>query len=166
MANGLLSQPMVEIKVKIDDSELQSLLKQIIRRVEDMTPVMEDVGEYLAESTKGRFVTSTAPDGSTWPANRPVTLLRKPQGLKPLIGETKTLSTQINYRAGQRFVMLYSTVEYAAVQQFGAEKGQFGKTPRGMLIPWGKIPPRPFLGVSDKDVGEIKQIIRGYIEGD
>ena len=56
-----------------------------------------------------------------------------------------------------------SSLEYAAVQQFGARRGEFGRTRRGAPIPWGDIPARPFLGVSRVDRVEILDILAGYL---
>jgi len=49
------------------------------------------------------------------------------------------------------------------VQQFGAKKGQFGKTRRGAPIPWGNIPARPFLGVSVSDRSDILAILAEHL---
>jgi len=48
---------------------------------------------------------------------------------------------------------------YAAVHQFGAAQGAFGNTSRGSPIPWGDIPARPYLGLSDDDRQEIETFV-------
>lgn len=63
----------------------------------------------------------------------------------------------INHYAGDGFVEIGSPMKYAAVQQFGASKRQFGKAP------WGNIPARPFLGVSGEDRRTILDILQGYL---
>jgi len=83
---------------------------------------------------------------------------------RPLVGEARALSTQIHYRAGQASVEVGSSMEYSAVQQFGAQKGAFGSTKRGAPIPWGDIPARPFLGLSGSDKAAILDIISGYLK--
>ncbi|MHB8921670.1 MAG: phage virion morphogenesis protein [Halothiobacillus sp.] len=50
-----------------------------------------------------------------------------------------------------------------AFQQFGAAEGAFGETTTGHPIPWGDIPARPFIGLSDKDEAEILNIITSYM---
>lgn len=85
-------------------------------------------------------------------------------GKRPLIGESRALSTQIHYRAGQASVEVGSSMEYSAVQQFGAKRGAFGSTRRGAPIPWGDIPARPFLGLSSGDKAAILDIISGYLK--
>ena len=50
-------------------------LAEISRRIGDMSPAMLAIGEALTESTKQRFDTSTAPDGSKWKPNAEGTVL-------------------------------------------------------------------------------------------
>ncbi|HWO99183.1 MAG TPA: phage virion morphogenesis protein [Methylococcus sp.] len=173
------------ITIEIDDREIQTALNQLADQVENLRPVLADIGEYLIQSTKSRFATGTAPDGSPWARNSEVTIgryldryrgSRKKDGSlskrgqaraaakKPLIGETKRLSGEIAPRVGPDTVEVGSALEYAAVQQFGARRGAFGRTRRGAPIPWGDIPPRPFLGISDGDREEILAIIAERLE--
>jgi len=53
---------------------------------------------------------------------------------------------------------------YGAAHQFGMVKGYAGRTRRGAPIPWGNIPPRPFLGLSADDETEIVRILRIYLD--
>lgn len=57
------------------DAEVLSRLQQIARRVDNMAPAMRSIGELLAESTKARFSSSTAPDGQRWKPLADSTLL-------------------------------------------------------------------------------------------
>ena len=49
-----------------------------------------------------------------------------------------------------------STRIYAGAHQFGARRGACGTNKKGAPIPWGDIPARPFLGVSDADKKTIQ----------
>lgn len=174
------------ITISIDDSQIQKALAGLQRKMQDMTPLMRSVGEYLTETTKRRFATGASPDGTLWAPNRPVTIARylgrykssftktgklsktgakRAGAKKPLTGETKALGTTIHYQAGRLQVSIGSALEYSAVQQFGAKKGAFGRTRRGAPIPWGDIPPRPFLGLSGDDEGAIMEKINDYLTG-
>lgn len=169
------------IEVKLDDDAVQAAFTRLVQAGTQMQPLMQEIGEFLAETTKQRFQTSTAPDGSRWEPNTETTYVqlagryksgmnkkgrvtasgaRRLSGKKPLIGETAALSTTINYRAGSDFVEIGSPMAYAAVQQFGAKARSFtgGKTP------WGDIPARPFLGLSGSDREGLLDIIGGYLE--
>lgn len=64
------------ITIEVDDAALLQGLKALRDRVENLRPALKEIGEDLAESTKRRFATSTAPDGSRWAENSDTTLLR------------------------------------------------------------------------------------------
>jgi phage gpG-like protein len=135
------------IGIELDDAVVQKALNDLARHSGDLTRVMRAIGEYLAETTKRRFDTATAPDGTPWPANRPSTLerylgryksshtkkgrlsktgARRAAGKKPLTGETRSLANTIHYSAGRMQVAIGSPMVYSAVQQLGAKKGSFG----------------------------------------
>lgn len=135
------------IDITLDDRAVRQALDRLQKRLGDLTPVMEDIGELIVERTKQRFASSTDPAGRPWKPNSPATLARK-KGKKPLIGETKSLMGENHYRAGRDHVLIFNAMEYAAIHQFGAKKGAYGKTKRGAPIPFDDIPPRPFLPVT------------------
>jgi len=151
------------IKIEIDDRQVLDALRRLQEAGTDLRPAFQALGEYLVESTKRRFAEGRAPDGSPWVPNSPATLARK-RGSRPLIGESRRLGNEIHYRAGPTSLELGSSLEYAAVQQFGARKGQFGRNRRGSPIPWGDIPPRPFLGLSETDQATVLEIIQEHLE--
>ncbi|MHB1183388.1 MAG: phage virion morphogenesis protein [Desulfobulbia bacterium] len=89
---------------------------------------------------------------------------RQVSGKRPLIGESKRLSTEIHFRITDTGVEVGSPLEQSAVMQFGAKKGDFGRTKRGGEIPWGDIPARPFLGFSDEDKVNVLDILQEHLE--
>ncbi|MFN3595274.1 MAG: phage virion morphogenesis protein [Thiobacillaceae bacterium] len=148
------------IDITIDDREVREALERLQRRLSDLSPVMRDIGELLTERAKQRFATSTGPDGKAWAPNAPSTIaaylssyggsFKKRGGLtkqgaaraarkKPLIGESRALSTTIHYQAGRESVTIGSPMVYAAIHQFGGQAG------RGKRV---TIPARPFLPVT------------------
>lgn len=150
------------IRIQIDDRAVLDALRRLQAAGADLRPALYDIGEYLIFSTKRRFGEGKAPDGTPWAPNRPATLARK-RGSKPLIGESKRLGNEFDYLIGANRLEFGSSVEYAAVQQLGARKGQFGTTRRGSPIPWGNIPARPFLGLSDADSNKVTEILNEYL---
>lgn len=167
------------IRVEVDDRRVLDVLGELLRRVGNPRPALKEIGEDLAESTTRRFETSTAPDGSRWEENSDVTLMeylgsrkgsfRKDGGLtskgaarlgakKPLIGETKSLSSQIHYKVLADGVEVGSQMEYAAMQHFGGKKSAFPHL-------WGDIPARPFVGISDDDAASILDTLGDYLAG-
>lgn len=192
------------ITIEIDDRRVLDVLAELAARLDDLTPAMQTIGEYLVGSTKRRFAMSTGPDGVRWAPNSQVTYLRmierahgvtlksgqinrKGAGMamakKPLIGETHRLSSEISAQAGRDSVAVGSPMVYAAVQQFGAKMGAFGRysqvsrwrkfekgdfrkyagTVKGFPIPWGNIPARPFIGLSEADADHVLTIVGEFL---
>jgi phage gpG-like protein len=61
------------IGVEIEDAKAQEALSALAKRGADLRPLMQELDEYLTETTKQRFQTSTAPDGSRWAPKAPAT---------------------------------------------------------------------------------------------
>lgn len=157
------------VVVEVDDRQVRAMLDHLGKLGTNTKPLLQEIGEGLTETTKQRFDTSRAPDGSRWAANTQTTLERflgkfrssfsaktgklskqgaeRASGKKPLVGETGALKTTINYQVGAGFVDIGSPMIYARVQQFGAAARSFS----GGRAPWGDIPARPFLGISADD---------------
>src|SRR5690554_25874 len=152
----------MSIKVTYNDLEIRTALDGLLSKMNDLTPALRDMGEELMLSTKQRFAKSESPDGDAWAPNSPVTLARK-KGTSPLIGESRRLRNEISYSVKNGELLIGSPMVYAAVQHFGASRGQFGKNKRNSPIPWGNIPARPFLGLSDTDKENVLDIIQEHL---
>jgi phage gpG-like protein len=180
-------------EIKMDDAEVQAKLGAVKAKLGNLKPVMAEIGEELIENVKKRFETSTGPDGQAWAPNKESTLLgmlkqtkgnfkkagknaqymggralsakgsRRSGGKKPLIGESKALSSTISYKPSADQLEIGSGLIYSRVQQQGAGKGAFGKTKRNSPIPWGDIPARPYLGFSDEDRSMILDVLESYL---
>lgn len=169
------------IKVEIDDRQVRDALERLQRAGADLKPAMQEIGEYLVESTRKRFQHGVAPDGTPWAPNRESTYLGyldkfggsygkdgrlsrkgagRAAGKKPLIGETRQLSTKIFPRATAHSVEVGSPLEYAATHQFGARARSFS----GGKTPWGDIPARPFLGLSEADRAAVLDILADHLD--
>lgn len=176
------------IKIEIADQGVQKALEALLRAGNNPRPALQEIGEYLVSATKRRFSTSTAPNGSRWAANSPTTILHylgrfkgafskrsgrltksgatRAAGKKPLIGETGSLSTQIFPQLqGNDTLLVGSSMLYAAAQHFGMDRGYAGTDKRGRPLPWGDIPARPYLGVSDQDSAMMLDIVEEYLLG-
>lgn len=158
------------IRIDLNAERALAQLAELAGRMDDMRPVMNDIGELLILSTKERFAAGVSPQGVPWAPKSQVTidayLARGDRDdPRPLHGPSGSLSSEIAYEAGSDFVEVGSSLVYAGVMQFGAAQGAFGQTSRGAPIPWGHIPARPFLGLSDQDETDIAAIIVEWITG-
>lgn len=142
-------------EIKVDNKNVNDTLERLASASANPRPALLAIGESLVLSTKKRFETSTAPDGSRWDPNKPSTLARK-KGNKPLIGKTGNLAQQISYAIDGDGLRIGSPMVYAAMQQFGGKKSQFPNL-------WGDIPARPFLGISDADEQMILSTVNDYL---
>lgn len=151
---------MAVFTVEVKDQEVLARLRDLVAKVGNPRPFLQAVGEDIMERTKGRFATSSGPDGARWAPNAPSTIAayiakrggagkrgtaKKGVGLatgkRPLIGFSKDLARQFDVRADGNSVTVGSTMRYAAMQQFGGKRSQFPHL-------WGDIPARPFLPVT------------------
>lgn len=158
------------MKVTFNTAQAQAVLDELARRVTDKTPLMEDIGELMIESTRQNFIEGSSPEGIAWAPKAQSTIdayaaRGETVSLKPLIGPSKTLSTTIFSQATPDSAFWGSNMIQSAVMQFGASKGQFGTASNGSSIPWGPIPARPFLGVGPDDETAIIAAVEEWLEG-
>jgi phage gpG-like protein len=155
--------------VQFNAGRSRQVIREALAVLEDMTPVYQDVAEYLVEVHRQRFVRGVGPDGKAWAPKRAATLERyKRLGYgslgRPLIGPAKALSRQIQRLVSRDGVVIGSSLIYSGVMQDGAAKGAFGKDSRGRPIPWGRIPARVWLGLSAADDAAIVEIVEEHLQ--
>jgi phage virion morphogenesis protein len=149
---------MFAVELKLD--EVTAVLSKAVAAMEDLTPVMQSIGEILVDSTKQRFGTGASPEGVKWVPKSQTTLTaygaRKSNRIdvRPLFGPSGALSNQIFAEPERDQVAVGSPMIYAAMMQFGGQKSAYPHL-------WGNIPARPFLGISPTDstniVAEIEE---------
>jgi len=172
-------------KVQVTDASAIDAFNRLIAFGENPQGALLAIGEtVLLPFTRERFTTSTDPYGEPWEQNSDTTLraalhrsgknftkkgaLSKRgtavlAGKKPLIGESKSLSTQFAYRViGDDMVTLSSLMVYAAMQNFGGSKAEFPNL-------WGDIPARQIFPDQERGLpGEvqsgIKDVLREALE--
>lgn len=141
--------------IEIDDARILAALRNLQQLAGDLRPALAEIGEDLIDSTKQRFVTSTAPDGGDWALNSVLSTLLYKEGDMPLVNYG-TLSESIQKNVTRDTLEVGSTMKYAAMQQFGGTKEEFPHL-------WGDIPARPFLGLSDEDKSDILAVLDRHI---
>ncbi|MGE4367455.1 phage virion morphogenesis protein [Thermomonas sp.] len=122
------------IKIDIDDRAVQRALRDLQRRVADMTPAMHAIGQALTEGSRERILAGRDWAGRPFAPNSAATLARK-KGSQPLIDSKSFVRTRLFYEAGRDRVEVGSSAVQAAVLQFGARKGAFGTDRRSSTSP-------------------------------
>lgn len=152
------------ITIETSDDDISRVLDRITHALTDMSPVMHDIGQFLMVSTKDRFEAGESPDGMPWAPKSQTTIdiytaRHDPVDPRPLFGPSSDLSRLWHFSYTRDSVELATATHYAAVMQFGADQGAFGATAHGAPIPWGDIPARPFLGLSEDDRAGIAEAV-------
>lgn len=154
--------------VQFNAGRSRQAIREAMAQLDDMTPLFDDIAEYMLDATRQRFIKGVAPDGTAWAPKRQSTLDRyRRLGYgaltRPLIGPGKALSRQIQRLVNKDGVVIGSSLIYSEVQQSGAVKGALGTDRRGRPIPWGNIPARTWLGISRDDETAIVRITEAYV---
>ncbi len=175
----------VELNVKVDDKQVQKSLGRIQRSMSDLTPAMRIIGEIVLASIRRNFEAGGRP---RWPGLSAATIAQRKARKKwpgQILIRSGALLRSINYRPGPESVAVSTNKIYAAVHQFGARKGQFGKTvarvrafmrrnakgkptkvkahTRSMTLPWGGIPARPYMMIQGEDWPEITSRLQAWM---
>lgn len=164
---------MTEIKISVDDRLFQQRTSEIAEALgpSHLQRVLGDIGENLVEEIKQRIEDNRKWGGGQFAPNSAVTLKRK-RGAKPLIDSGVFASSRLYYSlsSGAASVTVGASAVQSAVLQFGAKKGAFGKTKRGAPIPWGDIPARPYMPITDAGQLEpeahelVLEVIEEYLD--
>lgn len=154
----------VQLSVTLDDAAAVRALTALSAAAEDMTPLMEAIGRALVNGAVERIgTTNVSPDGSAWQPSR-----RASEGGGKTLHDSGVLMRSINAWASPDQVVIGTNVPYAAVHQMGAATGSLGvwigedKNGRAMTVasPWGDIPARPYLGISEEEQLVIGDLVR------
>ncbi|OGC00136.1 phage virion morphogenesis protein [candidate division KSB1 bacterium RBG_16_48_16] len=137
----------IKINVRIDDAEVKALLTRLKERVEDLTPVMQTIGQIVRTSVGKNFEQGGRP--SKWGTSQRA----KRSGGLTLV-DTARLKNSINAKATSKQVSIGTNVVYGAIHQLG------GKAGRGKKV---TIPARPFLAVQAEDWTEINKVIGDHL---
>jgi phage gpG-like protein len=182
----------MDIRFSIADKEVLSTLRGLARSgtPAQMRPVMKVIGGKLAESVRQRFETSTGPGGNRWKALAGSTVLARFQegmselgksnfkkdgslskrgaeaktriaaaSVKPLIHRGRLLKS-VAFRVvnGGAAVDIGVKRTFDEERDVGAEVHQFGTRD-------GRIPARPFLGLSDSDKTTVLDTVARFLQG-
>lgn len=132
---------------KMDLGLFLGAVGKAIGEISDTQRLAEAIGEVLVSGTQDRFEAGEAPDGTPWAPTK--------RGGQILV-DSGALKNSIGYEASPEMVAVGTADVKAGTHQFGAKKGAYGTSKRGGPLPWGDIPARKFIGISEADEQEAK----------
>ncbi|WP_457571295.1 phage virion morphogenesis protein [Desulfovulcanus sp.] len=153
------------ITINVNTKALDMALQDMEKRMSNLTPVMEEIGEIIVSSAQenferqGRYSSPGSWKGGSnkWKPLKPATIkqrMRKGYWPGKTLQQRGRLKSSIGYRAGKNSVEIGTNLAYAAIHQFGGRAG------RNLTA---EIPARPYLVVQEEDLEEIREIITDYI---
>ena len=156
----------VSIKVNADiDSDMEQLIGRLDKIAGiDKAGTMNAIAEGLRTSTQERFRSGTAPDGNRWTPS-----VRAQTGKGNTLVDSASLKNSILAKADATGAAVGTNMVYAATHQFGDERTirakdkclKFQVGGRWVSVPSVRvtIPPRPYLGISEIDKGDIRDLL-------
>lgn len=157
------------MQVSVDDQRVQSILAEAVASMGDLTPLMDAIGRQMVNGAIERIaVTNVAPDGTPWIPSK-----RAQREGGPTLRDSGNLLASINHFPTANSVLVGTNMIYAAVHQGGAATGSLGVTSgtdrRGRRFttasPWGDIPARPYIGMSEEDYGTVEDLTEAWLSG-
>jgi len=135
------------ISIDVDDKQMQQVFGRLQQAGQNMDPVFADIGEYLLESTKQRFVDQVDPDGLPW---QPLSdNSHKEKNADKSLLEHGGLLDSLHYNSDAQQVEFGTNLIYGATHQFGDDARN--------------IPARAFLGISVEDELIILDLAEAFL---
>ncbi len=168
----------VRIIAHLDDEAFQDSIRELHRRVRNLRPLLQEIGEEMVEATKERFRTQRDPQGRPWRPLSPKTRKYKRKNQDKILTLDARLRNSIIYQVRGNRVIWGSSLAYAAAHQLGVDRivhvrehvrrigrgrGRSAVRVRSHRRPM-RLPARPFLGVSAEDFRTIERLVRKHLQ--
>ena len=145
----------MQINVDSQFPELRDRVSQIYLQLDgDLTPLMRGVAAVIENSTRDRFRTKTAPDGSTWADLKPSTLKAK-KGRGSKMVEYGDLMRSITSYANSTSAVVGTDRPYAKYHQTGTKNSDGSE----------RMEARPIFGISTEDRTDVLDLMNDFIAG-
>lgn len=142
------------IEIKIDSQAVTDAFNRLIALGENISPVLDAIGQRMEERVSGRFETKTDPNGHPWAPWKPATVKRYPKdGNGTLLDRYGDMLGSLNHHADANSVTVGFGKPYALFHEYGTSKMER----RGLLM---ADPDAGMLGTEDE--ASILDLIRTY----
>ncbi|MDE2414856.1 MAG: phage virion morphogenesis protein [Comamonadaceae bacterium] len=142
------------LTITVDDSAFRSHMQELQKRLDNLTPVMEDIGNRMENAVRQRFATRTDPSGAPWAPWMQSTRESYPVAGTPaakkygagnalLLDRYGDMLGSLNFQADPASVRVGFAQPYATYHEYGTKR----MARRGMLT---ADPAQGRLGVADE----------------
>jgi phage virion morphogenesis protein len=142
------------VGIHVNDAEVQQLIRDIMARGDDMTPVMRTIARIMATSVDENFAREGSPK---WPALATSTIVdREKKGYWPgkMLQRSGLLKQSYTRRVEPFRAIVGSNWPTARIHELGGAAG------RGHKV---HIPARPVLNIPQSAVGEIRLALMDFM---
>lgn len=157
------------IRLEGDVGPLRKKLAALKLSGPDLAGLNQTLAEALRESTLSRFDAGVGPDGKKWKKS----IRAKTEGGQTLVN-TADLKNSIHAMAASDMAAVGTNKVYARTHQFGDERTIRSRRKKALAFQIGgkwvsrksvkvDIPPRPYMGIDDADLAEIRATIADFI---
>lgn len=160
-------------EVEFNNPEAQDVLNQLEQKLSDITPALQDIGEYLMIAHEQRFVDQVAPDGTPWAPLSPSYQRNKTKNKNRILFLDGRLAKNFRYQVSDNELNFGTNVPYAAHHHFGTKPYTIKPKTKKALAFGGVVvkkvnhpglPARPLIGVSEADNEEILQLLSEHLQ--
>jgi phage virion morphogenesis protein len=144
----------VQLNVDMRD-DFGAALRALSQRTRRLDDALESIGGSLLASTQQRFLDEESPTGQGWKEHSEATELKRGSGAD-ILRDHNHLFDSLDDKVDGSQVAVGTNMVYARIQHLGGQAG------RGKKV---TIPARPYLGVSEADRTEIRDVIQEFLEG-
>jgi phage virion morphogenesis protein len=146
------------MKISIDSTHAIKGLNNILSKVSNTAPLMEEIAGFLADVTEDAFQGEYDPStGAGWTGLLPATIkarTRKGHWPGKILSESGNLASSVVTNSSDDFAEIGTNKTYGAAHQFGVDSFSDRS---------GELPERPFIGFSPQDADDIEQMIAEYL---
>lgn len=158
----------MSVRLDGDIRKLTKTLKNFENK--NFNEINKNVAVGLRNSTLDRFKKEQSPENKKWEKRK------YGNNRKKLLKNTGILRNSIKSKANKKIAIVGTNLEYASTHQFGAKNRRI-KAKNSKLLKFKigdrwistkevtvNIPARPFLGISEEDKEEIKDVLDFYVK--
>lgn len=145
----------MSITIEIDSRSVMDALNELMRRGQDMRPVMDAIGQRMEERVSGRFESKTDPSGQSWSPWKPSTVKSYPKdGNRTLLDRYGDMLGSLSHQSDAASATIGFGQSYASYHEIGTKH----MDRRGMLTTENN-------GLGSVDETDILDLVRGFFSG-